>query len=61
MKDNGSQNGLNGIEGARGSQDCKAKHPIEQKRELANLIIARVHCPGFHRAEAEKAAVAAKR
>ncbi len=35
---------------------AKAKHPIEQKRELANLIMARVHCPGFHRAEAEKAA-----
>jgi hypothetical protein len=34
----------------------KGVHPIELKRRLANYVQNRVSCPGFHRAEAEKAA-----
>jgi hypothetical protein len=41
---------------AAGERIEKAVHPVVVKRKLASVICSRVRCPGFQRAEAEKAA-----
>jgi hypothetical protein len=41
---------------AAGERIEKQVHPVVVKRKLATVICSRVRCPGFQRAEAEKAA-----